>query len=315
MLFGFSSKLGISGMFENRRIYGHIRFSFYGLTDTRSKPDVNGTGLARLYDERRMARRFFLFENLTLPSLIHQTDSDFRTVIMSSSLMPDRYKERLSALATRLPGAVVEYSHHQRGDLAIRKYMVEAAGYKSRYESVHFRLDDDDALSVNYISRLREVSRFLSPSTHITFPDGIFLFPANAIEPIGTSIRQQRFLTAIGLATVNGGSFQKNPFQMRHGNVWTRWPVVSDPSFVSHIRSQHFDNDTAIHQDRILATLQSERASRRSSRYAAQVERGLARAFPWINRPSLDGLIARCSAIKVMADLSPIDSTELGGRQ
>lgn len=77
-------------MFGQRPIYGHIRFSFYGITDTRAKPDEDGTVLAQLYDETRMARRFFLFENLTLPSLIHQTDRDFRTVIMSSSVMPDQ---------------------------------------------------------------------------------------------------------------------------------------------------------------------------------------------------------------------------------
>lgn len=293
-------------MFEDQRIYGHVRFSFYGVTDTRTKPDANGSGLARLYDETRMARRFFLFENLTLPSLIHQTDNDFRTVILSSSLMPDCYKERLSTLAARLPGAVVEYSHHQRGDRAIRKYMIESAGYKGRYNSVHFRLDDDDALSVNYIKRLREISRVLSPSTHITFPNGIFLFPTSRGEAVGTSMVHQRFLTAIGLATVNGVGFQKNPFQMRHGNVWTRWPVVSDPSFVSHIRSQHFDNDTGAHQDRILAGLQKERAGRRGSKYAAQVERTLAKAFPWIDRTKLDGLIAHCNALKRMADLPPV---------
>jgi Putative rhamnosyl transferase len=293
-------------VFESRSIYGHIRFSFYGLTDTRAKPDADGTGLARLYDEARMARRFFLFENLTLPSLIHQTDRDFRTVIMSSSLMPDRYKERLSALAAKLPGAVVEYSHHQRGDLAFHKYMVEAAGYKGRSTSVHFRLDDDDAVSVNYIARLREVSRVLSPSTHITFPTGIFLFPVSATKAVGTSMMQQRFLTAIGLATVNGGNFQKNPFQMMHGNVWTRWPVVSDPSFASHIRSQHFDNDTAEHQDRILAAMQAERSSRRGERHGPVVDRRLAETFPWIDRTTLDGLIARCDAVKSMADLPPV---------
>lgn len=64
-------------MFEDRQIYGHIRFSYYGFTDTRERPDDDGTALARLYDETRMARRFFLFENLTLPSLIHQTDGGF----------------------------------------------------------------------------------------------------------------------------------------------------------------------------------------------------------------------------------------------
>jgi hypothetical protein len=294
-------------VFEKRPIYGHIRFSFYGITDTRTKPDSDGSALARLYDETRMARRFFLFENLTLPSLINQTDRDFRTVIMSSKVMPDRYKDRLNALAARLPGSVVEYSHHERGDLAFHKYMVEAAGYKGRGHSVHFRLDDDDALSVDYIARLRLTSRLLPPSTHITFPTGIFLFPASKTEPVGVSMTQQRFLTAIGLATVNGGSFQKNPFQMMHGNVWTRWPVVSDPRFHAHIRTQHFENDTAMHQDRILTGLQRERTSRRGNRHAGEIDRRLKESFPWIDRETLDGLLARCEAVKDLADLPPVD--------
>jgi hypothetical protein len=292
-------------VFEERPIYGHVRFSFYGITDTRSRPDEDGSALARLYDETRMARRFFLFENITLPSLINQTDRDFRTVMMSSEVMPDRYKERLTALTARLPGAVVEFSHHQRGDLAFHKFMVEAAGHKGRGNSVHFRLDDDDAVSTSYIARLRDISRILSPSTHITFPTGIFLFPAGPTEAVGTSMVQQRFLTAIGLATVNGGGFQKNPFQMMHGNVWTRWPVVSDPRFFAFIRTQHFENDTLAHQDRILAALQRERASRRGRRHASLIDRRLAESFPWIDRSTLDGLIARCEAVKGLADLPP----------
>ncbi len=293
-------------MFETRAIYGHIRFSFYGLTDTRTQPDPDGVALARLYDETRMARRFFMFENLTLPSLINQTDHDFRTVIMSSTVMPDRYKDRLNAMAAKLPGAVVEYSHHERGDLAFHKYMVEASGYKGRANSVHFRLDDDDAVSVNFIARLREVTRILSPSTHVTFPTGIFVFPASATEAIGVSMVQQRFLTAIGLATVNGPSFTKNPFQMMHGNVWTRWPVVSDPSFCANIRSQHFENDSGALQDRILGALQKERNSRRGRRHASAVDRRLSETFPWIDRETLDGLIGRCDAVKSMADLPPV---------
>lgn len=293
-------------MFEKRPIYGHVRFSFYGITDTRTQPDEDGAALARLYDETRMARRFFRFENLTLPSLIHQTDGDFRTVIMSSQVMPDRYKERLSAVAARLPGSVVEFSHHQRGDLAFHKFMVEASGYKGRGTSVHFRLDDDDAVSVDYIARLRVTSRPLPPSTHITFPTGILLFPVSNTEAIGTTMTQQRLLTAIGLATVNGGSFQKNPFQMMHGNVWTRWPVVSDPRFVSHIRTQHFENDTAMHQNRILTLLRRERASRRGERHAQAIDRRLKESFPWIDRPTLDGLLARCEAVKSLADLPPV---------
>lgn len=293
-------------MFENRRIYGHIRFSFYGVTDTRMRPDEDGSALARLYDETRMARRFFLFENLTLPSLLHQTDADFRTVIMSSSVMPDRFKDRLTAVAARLPNSVVEFSETQRGDLAFHKFIVEAAGFKARETSVHFRLDDDDAVSVNYIARLRELTRTVSPSTHLTFPTGILLFPARAGEAEGTSMVQQRFLTAAGLATVNGGRFQKNPFQMMHGAVWTRWPVISDPSFFSHIRTQHFDNDTLMRQDKIIGALQRERGSRRAHRHAAHVDDALRTAFPWIDRQTLDGLLIRCEAVKSLADLPPV---------
>ena len=51
----------------------------------------------------------------------------------------------------------------------------------------------------------------------------------------------QRFLTAIGLATVNSARFTKNPFQMMHSNVWTRWPVVSDPSFPAFITRARLD--------------------------------------------------------------------------
>ena len=193
-----------------------------------------------------------------------------------------------------------------RGDLAFHKYMVEASGYKGRANSVHFRLDDDDAVSVNFIARLREVTRILSPSTHVTFPTGIFVFPASATEAIGVSMVQQRFLTAIGLATVNGPSFTKNPFQMMHGNVWTRWPVVSDPSFCANIRSQHFENDSGALQDRILGALQKERNSRRGRRHASAVDRRLSETFPWIDRETLDGLIGRCDAVKSMADLPPV---------
>jgi hypothetical protein len=294
-------------VFEDRPIYGHIRFSFYGVTDTRERPDDDGAALARLYDETRMARRFFLFENLTLPSLVQQTDRGFKTVLLSSDVMPDRFKDRLSRLAERLPGAVVEFSPHRHGDKAFHKFVVEASGFKSRGSSVHFRLDDDDAVSVNYISRLRHISRVLSPSTHITFPTGIFLFPAWPEAPDGVSMVQQRFLTAIGLATVNGGGFHKNPYQMMHGNVWTRWPVVSDPSFHSHIRTQHFNNDTAARQDKILGALQRERNSRRGRRHAAEVQRALDKFFPWIDQATLDGLIARCEAVKSLSDLPPVD--------
>jgi hypothetical protein len=293
-------------VFDHRPIYGHIRFSYYGVTDTRLKPSEDDSALLALYDETRMARRFHLFENLTLPSLIAQTDRNFTTVIMSSDVMPDRFKERLVILAARLPGAVVEFSASRRGDLAFRRFIAESLAPRMSGTAVHFRLDDDDALAVSYIARLRQISQTLPPSTHVSFPSGIMLFPSGRDEPSGGSMPHQRFLTAIGLATVNSARFTKNPFQMMHSNVWTRWPVVSDPSFPAFIRTQHFANDTAEKQDRIISALQRERFSRRAGRHIAAVEAALASHFPFITRARLDGLLGECQAVKSLADLPPV---------
>jgi hypothetical protein len=293
-------------VFDHRPIYGHIRFSYYGVTDTRLKPSEDDSTLLALYDETRMARRFHLFENLTLPSLIAQTDRNFTTVIMSSDVMPDRFKERLVILAARLPGAVVEFSASRRGDLAFRRFIAESLAPRMSGTAVHFRLDDDDALAVSYIARLRQISQTLPPSTHVSFPSGIMLFPSGRDEPSGGSMPHQRFLTAIGLATVNSAKFTKNPFQMMHSNVWTRWPVVSDPSFPAFIRTQHFANDTAEKQDRIISALQRERFSRRADRHIAAVEAALASHFPFITRERLEGLLGECRAVKSLADLPPV---------
>jgi hypothetical protein len=293
-------------VFEQRPIYGHIRFSFYGVTDTRLKPNEDDSAMAQLYSETRMARRFFLFENLTLPSLIGQTDRNFTTIFMSSDVMPDRYKERLSTLASRLPGSEVVFSSERRGERAFRPFMAAAAGAGGLGSSVHFRLDDDDALAVSYIARLRRISQSVSPRTHITFPTGILLFPSAPGTSEGVSMVMQQFLLSMGLATVNGQGFHKNPFQMMHGAVWRRWPVVSEPRFPAFIRTQHPENDTLHNQDKNLAVIRRERFSRRSRRHSAAVDDALAAEFPFMNRERLDGLLARCHAIKGLDDLDPL---------
>jgi hypothetical protein len=294
-------------LFHSRPIYGHIRFSYYGMTDTRLSPKKDDNALALLYDETRMARRFYLFENLTLPSLIAQTDKGFKTIIMSSDVMPDPFKERLSTIAARLPGAEVIFSSQRTGDRAFRKPMLESLGPKSTGTAVHFRLDDDDALAASYIARLRRLSHTLPTTTHITFPYGIMLFPKKANVAEGTSILHRQMLQSPGLARVNGPGFAKNPFEMQHGSVWERWPLVSDPSFPAYIRTFHYENDTSAKQDKWLDKLRTERNNRRrSSRHAKAVERVLSLHYPFITQVQLDGLVTRSATIASMADLDPL---------
>ncbi len=290
-------------MIQNRPIIGHIRFSYYGQTDTRMQPDEDGITLARLYDETRMAQRFFFFENLTLPSLRAQTDGDFRILLMSSDLMPDRFKTRLAALVAGDPRFTIDFSPHRHGRRAFIGHMRASAGADGQTETVHFRLDDDDALGVGYIARLRAASAPLAVSTHISFPTGLVLFPASADSPEGTLMGERGFLTSQGIATVCGPGYLKNPFQMRHGDVWLRWPIYSDPTLPAFIRTHHLTNDTRDRQDDILAPVRRERFSRRAAAHLARADELLADGFPFLNRAGLESLLGRAAQIRSLADL------------
>jgi Putative rhamnosyl transferase len=287
---------------DARPIIGHIRFSYYGTTDTRLAPDPAGIALAQLYDETRMARRFHLFERLTLPSLVAQTDRNFSLVVMSSDVMPDRFKDRLVQVMRPFPNAIVDFSTERQGREAFRPYM-QAALEANPDGAVHFRLDDDDALSCNYIRRLRLFSEGRRPGTLISFPTGILLFPAASGKAQGLSMITRVLLTGAGLALVSGKNHLKSPFEMRHLQAWKTAPLASDPEFAAYIRCFHFNNDTALRHDRVLRGIRNDRQGPKAEAHAAEVDRAAARNFPFIDRPRLDGLIGELQAITSLADL------------
>jgi Putative rhamnosyl transferase len=290
-------------MTDPRPIIGHIRFSFYGITDTRLRPDRANAAMARLYDEIRMARRFFLFERLTLPSLLAQSDQNFRIVIMSSDVMPDPYKARLLQLSDMLSDATVDFSVRRRSLFAYKHHMFQPLGPGLAGSAIHFRLDDDDALAASFIARLRSLSRDLPASTHFSFPKGIMLFPARSGATGGVSMIRTEPLTAIGLAYVSDATFTRNPFSMQHRQVWRDFPVLSDPTFVAYIRTLHFNNDTSERHDMILSGARAARLGAEGAEMQARVAEALADDFPYIDQPEMDATLQALSEINTMADL------------
>ena len=62
------------------------RFSFFGRSGWKSEFSADPE---MLFEQGRLEQRFWLFENITLPSLVSQTDKDFHYFVLSSCLMPD----------------------------------------------------------------------------------------------------------------------------------------------------------------------------------------------------------------------------------
>ena len=144
--------------FRNQ-IVGVLRFSYpakEGFAVGNLDPDALE---AHLYEPGRLDRRFAYLETIALPSLAAQTDGDFRLVILGGTTLPMRFRTRLRALEEAHPFVKVCFLERM-GALAAAKRAFRR-GLEDVAEASHvtgFRIDDDDAVAVDYVARTRDIA-------------------------------------------------------------------------------------------------------------------------------------------------------------
>ncbi|UWQ17342.1 putative rhamnosyl transferase [Jannaschia sp. M317] len=147
--------------FRNR-IIGVLRFS-YPAKEGFAVSQLSEAALeAHLYDDARLEQRFDYLEAITLPSLAAQTDADFRCVILAGTTLPMRHRKRLRALEEAYPFLKCCFMERM-GALAAakRSFRRGLEHYGGETENTHvtgFRIDDDDAVSTDYIARTRDIA-------------------------------------------------------------------------------------------------------------------------------------------------------------
>lgn len=166
-------------------IIGFCRFSFLGLGDwaayrTGGGPPkltdaVMASVAAKIYTPQRLDLRFWLFENLLLPSMRAQTDQDFTLVVLTSPEMPAPYLQRLQAMVADMPTVQVVVSAERTCKDALLP--VVAAFREQRGHPVQFRIDDDDCVAVNFIKDLRGAAKTLRglKSYAVTMPQSLVM--------------------------------------------------------------------------------------------------------------------------------------------
>ncbi|WP_208348279.1 glycosyltransferase [Pseudaestuariivita rosea] len=222
------------------QIYGHCRFSWFGVSDTGRQIDDLTAAQEKLWHPLRMAVRFQLFENLMLPSLLHQTDKDFQMRFLVSPEMPEVYRNRLEEVTRAHDFITIDVSPQRNIGKALAP-VVSASTEDGSIPAVHFRLDDDDAVGSLYIEKLRSASARLEPGMFITFPKG---FTGFVLEDKAMHVPRSKSLIAIGLAAVLGSDYRRTPLQVQHLKVGGRAPVFSDPTFHAFHHSVHGANNT-----------------------------------------------------------------------
>ncbi|QYX57741.1 putative rhamnosyl transferase [Roseovarius sp. SCSIO 43702] len=143
---------------RDMQVIGICRFSYPALGGFQVEHDTIEDREAFLYDPIRMEERFRTFEALTLPPLRAQTDPDFTLAVVIGTSFPPHLRARLEALLADLPQAVLvarEPGRHR----PVMKAVVNALREDRGLPSLQFRMDDDDAVSIRFVERLRETAQ------------------------------------------------------------------------------------------------------------------------------------------------------------
>ena len=180
------------------------------------------------FEPKNMDYRLNIFRNVTLKSFQEQTDKDFNIFLLHSEDLPQNYKDIFTEL---------ENSNSFLHNLYISDSEIHGIDYIKAVEStieyvnfingvsINFRIDNDDAVPCNFISRLKN---YLKPD----FYDYAISFPYVCIIQRAKKnlfLKQEKYFPAnsIGLAYVTSSSDYKTILTLgNHGRINEKHPMI-----------------------------------------------------------------------------------------
>ena len=183
------------------------------------------------FKQKYLDYRLGIFKNVTLKSFQEQTDKDFNIMLLHSENLPQKYKKIFKDLEN-----INSFLHNiyiPDSELEGRDYInaVESSvDYVNFLDgvSINFRIDNDDAVPCDYISRLKY---FLKPE----FSGFVISFPNVSIiqrTHKDKLLKQEKYFpsNSIGLAYVaNKNNYRTIMTLGDHGKVNEKYPMVLLP--------------------------------------------------------------------------------------
>ncbi|GGO39191.1 hypothetical protein GCM10010991_37660 [Gemmobacter aquaticus] len=235
--------------FRNQ-IIGLMRFSYPSKGGFSPGEQEVAQAEARLYDPARLQRRFNLFEQLTLPSLLAQADGDFRMGFLIGRGLPKPWRTRLQDAVAPLRGAKVIALDQLPHYFATRKAFAQLVSDDATHVT-GFRLDDDDAIDIQHIARMRRMVEHLLPLSGLDRPlvtgcnRGFFL----ELKPEGNLVYEvaEKQPIGLGLAMTTTREMPENIYRRNHRASAQFYNTYTDLGVPAFIRTVHGDNDSTPH--------------------------------------------------------------------
>lgn len=228
------------------QVLGLCRFSYPCQGGFQIDHETIGERIAFLYDPARLEERFALFETLHLPALRAQSDPDFTYLVVTGEQLPARYMDRLQALLADIPQAILlplpPMNHRDAMGLAIKAHIDHSDGCVAQ-----FRLDDDDAVSVDFVERIRaswddtKTFFFRDKFVAVDFNRGILLGVGTDRMTTHTVFQH---VWAPGLAVLLRPKAANTVMHFAHHKLAQFMTVVNYPQADMYIRSYNQFNDS-----------------------------------------------------------------------
>ena len=205
--------------------------------------------LKKLFDPDRLRARRETFKKITIPSIRGAMDAaegiKIEVHVLTSSLLPELDKRFLSDISKEYDFVRVFYMEPDSVDMQ-KASLDYVAKLKNKDVVASIRLDDDDAVSKDYLKRLSVWMNLDLDEFVVSMSRGCAVLLDKKLNPISFE-DYPKLLIAAGLAYVYkvGENSYKNIYSLgSHTKVYKKVPVIWDNSGYSFVRSFHEFNDS-----------------------------------------------------------------------
>ncbi len=231
---------------DHMQAIGLCRFSYPALGGYQVQHETIEDRMAYLFAKERLEERFRLFETVALPCLRAQTDPDFHLVILIGDAFPKQHEKRLEALINDVPQALI-HKEPPRQHREVASDVLNQSRLDPSRPCLQFRYDDDDAVAVDFIEKLRQAAEDCAPllkrhrSVAFDWNGGVAAsFGADGIH-VG-AYQTPYFVAALGMYV--RGNCNRTIMNFAHNKVHRHMPTVTHPDKTMFVRGLNAYNDS-----------------------------------------------------------------------
>lgn len=234
------------------QVIGICRWSYpSAFGDFRLTPGDLQEAQATLYEPKRMEHRLFLLEQLVLPALRRQTDPDFRLVFLMGAQLPEPYRARALELVATVPQILPVFEEEGQRQQGLVRRLLSDLRAPAAEAVAEFRLDDDDAVAVDFVEETRRLFERIRPLYEEKGLFGIDYTRGMILSTTGPDCEFKPLIArwwAPGMAIFIRPDKSRSVLDFHHMRLWHRMHTLMYTDKPMFIRGIHHTNDSSIEQ-------------------------------------------------------------------